>query len=333
MAGLPDVPGPKLLPYDFNENKDDFEFVAFLGKGIHAHYPHQVKLPDALNNAHSRQFPFSECSSPNIGVRGLELSEREGVGYFDPFSSECRAYGRLKEDKLEDYAVKCHGFILLGEKLQKQLKEKDHHDWEKEFHDLEIDFGWERNLPGTPLRSLVKDLVDANFKAIDAALSSMEYNDYCEKRFGLNMDRKTGTRLVRGMKLLHRSGILVRDVHDENIAHGKFLDFSSAWTSPHPCFTPDILHANRRYHLNWKCLSFHDGRQIDRLIDEWNEYNGHKAGRIWVRVTQDFDYLDDRLRPRPRFGIQRRNGVQHPAEMHNWSTEDKRRWRNLCKQP
>lgn len=37
MAALPDVPGPKLLPFDFEERRDDFELVNFLGKGIHAH--------------------------------------------------------------------------------------------------------------------------------------------------------------------------------------------------------------------------------------------------------------------------------------------------------
>ncbi|KAL2126172.1 hypothetical protein VTI74DRAFT_1551 [Chaetomium olivicolor] len=35
------------------------------------------------------------------------------VDCFDPFNCECRAYGRLKEEKREDLAVRALGYLLL----------------------------------------------------------------------------------------------------------------------------------------------------------------------------------------------------------------------------
>ncbi|ETS77097.1 hypothetical protein PFICI_10971 [Pestalotiopsis fici W106-1] len=322
MAGLPKVPGPRLLPFDFNEDRDDLEFIEFLGKGIHAHV---WKVRINQREYALKIFPFWKHDEEPI-LRGLKVSERESLGYFDPFSCECRAYARLKENGIEEYAVKCHGYILLRKKLQEQLKEKDHHDWKEVW-------GWKRKWARMPLRSLVKDFVEADFKAIERAMctDSISYDDYQDMLISLSMkDCATGTRLVRAMKSLHRSGILVRDLHNENVAHGKFLDFSSAWTSPHPCFTPDMLYANRNNGLAWSDLSVADGWAIDHLVDEWNERLGQTAGRIPIRMIRNYNYLM-KVRSQDRFN-RHTYGVRCPAEMHNWSAEDKRRWKQLCQQ-
>lgn len=252
------------------------------------------------------------------------MTRQESRGYFDPFACECRAYARLKECGLEEYAVKCHSYILLGRKLQQQLKEKDHHDWVEEW-------GWRKKWARKRLPALVKDLVDADFDALDND-DDLEYQDYVEQRFSMNLGRQSGTRLVRGIKLIHRNGIVVRDLHNGNIAQGKILDFSSAWTAPHPCFTPEILYANKRFHLPWYELSHRDGLQIDEIIDEWNQHVGHKHkdGPITNRVTMNDDYVE-RLRPRDRWNEQR-HGVRHRAEMYGWSVSDRKRWKELCGQ-
>ncbi len=35
------------------------------------------------------------------------------LDYLDPFNCECRAYGRLRDEKCEDLAVRAHGYLLL----------------------------------------------------------------------------------------------------------------------------------------------------------------------------------------------------------------------------
>lgn len=252
------------------------------------------------------------------------MTENESLAYFDPFFCECRAYGRLKECGIEEYAVKCHGYILLGEKLQQELKEKDHHDWEE-------DWGWTKGLAGEPLRSLVKDLADADFDAMDNDRPP-DYEDYVDQRMLMNLDHQSGTRLVRGVKLIHRNGIVVRDIHNNNIAHGQILDFSLAWTAPHPCFTPEMLHANE-YRLASHRLSYADACAIDVMIDEWNERFGHrhKAGPIQIRLLQNTRYLK-RVRPRKNSLDRREYGVRYRGEMYGWSASQKKRWKELCRQ-
>ncbi|KAK6069734.1 hypothetical protein SCUP234_10489 [Seiridium cupressi] len=322
MTGLPDVPGPRLLPFSFDGGKDDIEFIEFLGKGVHAHV-WKVTINGKIYAL--KIFPFWEHDE-EPSLDGLKVNKRESLGYFDPFSCECRAYGRLKQGKIEDLAVKYHGFILLDGRLQRRLRDVDHHDWEE-------DWGWRKEAAETPLSAIVKDFVDADFGAIERAFFAHTINGDEEKawRTSLNMNYHTGARLVDAIKSLHLSGILVRDVHNGNVVHGKFLDFSSAWTSPHPCFTPEILHANREYGLPWHSLSWADGIAIDRLIDDWNKSHGHEAGRIWSRVSQNYEYVR-RLRPRDRALNEQRIGLRDRAEMHRWSAADKKRWEILCQQ-
>ncbi|KAK9418550.1 putative Protein kinase domain-containing protein [Seiridium unicorne] len=321
MTGLPDVPGPQLLPFSFDGGIDDIEFIEFLGKGIHAHV-WKVTINGKIYAL--KIFPFWQYHGPPLYA--LKLSKQERLGYFDPFSCECRAYARLKEYGIEELAVKCHGFIMLDEEFQQRLREKDQHDWKK-------DWGWSKKVAKTPLRAIVKDFVDADFGAIDRALHAGIIDSVEEQawRTSLNMDRGTGAGLVHAMRMIHQSGILVRDVHNGNVVHGKFLDFSSAWTAPHPAFTPEVLYANRRGYMAWYKLSRKDDFAIDELISDWNESHGPRFGRIWDRLTENKEYLR-RLRPRDRPVTEARSDPRYRAEMHGWSRADKKRWEMLSQQ-
>jgi hypothetical protein len=44
--------------------------------------------------------------------------------YFDPFSCECRAYGRLKQEGREDLALRAHGYLLLTPQQGDEVEKK-----------------------------------------------------------------------------------------------------------------------------------------------------------------------------------------------------------------
>lgn len=160
---------------------------------------------------------------------------------------------------------------------------------------------------------------------------TLDYEDYLDQRMLMNLDHQSGTRLVRGVKLIHRNGIVVRDIHNNNVAHGQILDFSLAWTAPHPCFTPEMLHANK-WRLASHHLSYADACAIDVMIDEWNERFGHrhKAGPIQIRLLQNTPYLK-MVRPRKNPLDRREYGVRYRGEMYGWSASQKKQWKELCK--
>lgn len=85
--------------------------------------------------------------------------------YFDPFNSECRVYGRLKQDNREDLAVRAYGYLLLtadqeAEITQRIIKE----GWESHEPEDANEMGhsmWNRSKDdqGRPIRAIVKELV------------------------------------------------------------------------------------------------------------------------------------------------------------------------------
>lgn len=126
------------------------------------------------------------------------------VDFFDPFSCECRVYGRLKEEGREDLAVRAHGYLLLTAEQEAQVLR----------HDPELDARWRRTeeFRHLPIRAIVKDLATDPEPFTQAHLSSM-WED---------------------LEGLHRLGILVRDIGIFDYIGGKLIDFSRSWTMPHP---------------------------------------------------------------------------------------------------
>jgi hypothetical protein len=140
------------------------------------------------------------------------------IDYLDPFNCECRAYGRLKQEKREDLAIRAHGYILLSKDQERRVTEAmtgDFVDWEKYPEPLDADglfWRWEAHRH-EPLRAIVKDYDTSSTYYVPSQVPQM-YDDLEE---------------------LHKLGILVRDFHPGNYLGGKLIDFSMAWTMYHIC--------------------------------------------------------------------------------------------------
>ncbi|KAH6646195.1 hypothetical protein BKA67DRAFT_664046 [Truncatella angustata] len=115
----------------------------------------------------------------------------------------------------ETISIPCYDHIILGDDLQAALREKDRLDWGE-------DWGWSDEDKGVPISALVNKFVelenveeknirpDANYRRTIQAIYTTQ----------------TAKRLVQTMKVMHRVGILNRDINSTNIAQGKFIAFS-----------------------------------------------------------------------------------------------------------
>lgn len=142
-----------------------------------------------------------------------DLTPQEYIDYMDPFNSECRAYGRLKQERREDLAIRAHGYLLLTQEQERDVTKALGHEyvnWEKHPEPLDcsgVFSRWETHRH-QPLRAIVKTYVESPESWTVSQLGQM-YSD---------------------LEDLHKLGILVRDIHPRNYLRGKLVDFSMAWT-------------------------------------------------------------------------------------------------------
>lgn len=143
---------------------------------------------------------------------GASTSLKKLIHYTDPFFAECRAYGRIeiasKELKIKDQlAVKCHGYIYLGDRDKKKLE------------DMGLDLGTEvlddklrRALDGGGrVRAILKDLAPSQ----------------------TSVNSKNVREALWRVRKLNELKIYNRDIRAENFRCGKLVDFGSSWTEPH----------------------------------------------------------------------------------------------------
>ncbi|CAJ2502651.1 Uu.00g100450.m01.CDS01 [Anthostomella pinea] len=170
----------------------------------------------------------------------------------DPFYCECRAYGRLKETRNENLAIKTYGYIIFdsdsdndefvdtiisdGEpSTQKAFRGNDYHRFNPTHLRVTEDV--------RPGRGIVKQLVQ----------------DKPEFR------RSMIPQMMKDIESLHKLGIYVGgNIRADAYLDGKLIDFSRAWTVPHDRLdgemgSPDDL------------TGFEDFEAFDHLIDRWNE--------------------------------------------------------------
>ena len=183
-------------------------------------------------------------------------NEQLYIDYFDPFSCECRAYGRLKEANHEDVAVKTHGYLLLTPQQEAEVAQRvtgeaynprsGNNFWAREEQHRKL-----------PVRAIVK------------ALASETHHDPAHSR-----DMWTD------LQVIHSLGILVQDTHGGNYMDGKLVDFSRAWTMCHPSMDPSRAGALRRLLLS----------ELQRLVDYYYEL-ANSSSKWLPAIPQDLEDL------------------------------------------
>ena len=144
------------------------------------------------------------------------MSDEQYIAHFDPFYTECRAYGCINDNKQNgQIAVHCHGFLGISADREEELAaapfDIDTSDWNRP----EEEYDW----PITarqPFRAIVKKLVRSK-------------------------KRLSGIAQMReDLLTLQKIGVYVQDIREDNYVDGKLVDFSRSWTNPHIMLDPNI---------------------------------------------------------------------------------------------
>lgn len=187
--------------------------------------------------------------------------------YAEPFTCECRAFGRIQESGHETVALKCYGYVLLDEEHERTVMAQFHN----RSHGY-LDFIGSGNGAGSdelrtqftgksgrppPIRGIVKELGVPDEDLRPAVARS----------------------ILRDIIKLQKLGIIGVDVRDVQIVSGKLCDFSTAVTTPHILTTPEI-----NPHLTAEMVSMmefatfnkalNDYESFDDMIREWNLFEG-----------------------------------------------------------
>lgn len=183
--------------------------------------------------------------------------------YSEPFSCECRAFGRLQEAGYEELAIRCFGYLLLDEQHERAMMKQFSHlefNGNIEFpgdEDMRSRFlGKDGRLP--PIRGIVKEFGtrDKEFWATDAR------------------------RILRDIIKLQQLGIIRIDVAHRQIISGKLADFSTAIVIPHFITTPEL---NPSLTAEWIAAMEHETFQ--RSINDYWDFDGMVC--LWNMEHED----------------------------------------------
>ncbi|KAI1264502.1 kinetochore Sim4 complex subunit FTA2-domain-containing protein [Xylariaceae sp. FL1019] len=241
MARLPDVPGPKLAPFDTNGEPLEIEFVKEIGKGSHS------LVWEVTINGSNYALKIFNWNTGTPDDQGVELTDDEWENYFWPFPNECRAYGRLKEFHQEHLAFKCYGYLKI---------EGSHFEFLREVYNDFAGRHW----------YYVPELEECQEKSLHAIVKELVTIPDGVHRLDLSMNRRMARRAIKNLDSLHKLGICDLDINEDNFMMGKQLDFSTAMTAPHPFLT-------RKHGDSFKPLreAELDRGALDELIRDWNE--------------------------------------------------------------
>jgi Kinetochore Sim4 complex subunit FTA2 len=129
----------------------------------------------------------------------------------DPFCAECRAYGRIEEQKCNGkVAVRCYGFTSIPATREKELSIKFNiNTWDRPAEEYSMNITQRQ-----PFRAIVKELVRKDSRFTDKVMNSIFFH----------------------LKRLRRMGVYPMDIRAPNYKDGLLVDFSVAWTEPHFMF-------------------------------------------------------------------------------------------------
>lgn len=138
------------------------------------------------------------------------------VAHSDPFYAECRAYGCIEREKRNgEIAVRCYGFMAVPAEMEEDLAAPPFEIGADEWNRPEQEYGWPTSAR-QPFRAIVKELVRSKTRLCRIAQMRKDLLD------------------------LHRMGVYVQDIREDNYINGKLVDFSRSWTHPHIMLDPKI---------------------------------------------------------------------------------------------
>ena len=230
--------------------------------------------------------------------------------YSDPFSCECRSYGRLQETGHEELAIKCFGYVLLDEEHEK--------DMFTTFSDLRLEFNGDVYDPGCedmrgrfrgkdgrvpPIRGIVKELGQGGEDHLNPKLVRKVFRDVIK---------------------LQKLGIFNLDVAARQILNDKISDFSTAFTVPHyiaspelnPKLTPKMLSIMERSTFQ---LSLGDYLDIDNMVFEWNERHPDRKDHIRFSIFYNWNGCNPRYNLRSKTPAERVYTFFDPRK-YDWKT-------------
>ncbi|KIH94906.1 hypothetical protein SPBR_03732 [Sporothrix brasiliensis 5110] len=277
LVPLPLCPGPKLAPFDF-EGPQKIEFLNYLGGGLHSHVL-KVRIKGQDYALKLFRFPFElDWLGPGEDERYNRTRNKMSAfaAYSDPFNSECRAFGRLKETGHEDLAIPCYGYVLLDEAHERKLQDKfelvlnGNCEWQTD-HDMRGLYPCERSGKPPPIRCIVKKLakLECGIEGHTMGVSKKGQALYLgsgrvNPKIG-NFSVPAARKILRTLIHLHQLGIFHVDVRREQFLDGHFCDFSTAVTIPHFLTNPEL---NPRLNAEEMALMEHE-TFVYAMCDYW----------------------------------------------------------------
>ncbi|KAK8054160.1 hypothetical protein PG996_013461, partial [Apiospora saccharicola] len=221
---------------------------------------------------------------PNC-YKNLSTFKKHGKVHLGKVAMYCKAVGTCLAFTMTSVGATIFRFFTIDngndQEQQRALRAKDKTcDWVKDWY-------YRDKYAGQPVQALVKDYIDfdhvgyresdpdANWRRITRAIDSP----------------RTARTLLSNMNTLHQIGILHRDINSSNVTQGRFLDFSTAWTKPHPCLNTDQIESARD---PFDQLGITDAYDVDYMIELWNRNHPPKF-HLWFRAAQNHKYVE-RLR-------------------------------------
>ena len=191
---------------------------------------------------------------------GQDVPQDMIIAHLDPFYAECRAYGRIEENKLNGkIAVHCYGFTAVSALQEVFLSETfDVSEWDRPPEEYSLPVAERQSF-----RAIVKDLIE----------DETPFN------------KKMVARMLKDLLSLRRMALFVRDVREDNYRSGKLVDFSVSWTAPHIMLS-NLLFDDEDIEedTGWELTLF------DTMIQD-------SKISTWVRATPNKEYIR-KLRPR-----------------------------------
>ncbi|RBR11252.1 uncharacterized protein FIESC28_09136 [Fusarium coffeatum] len=319
LKPLPDCEGPKLECFIDDITTCDLKILGMLGTGGHSqvwkaeingkvyaiktfvYQPTQDPcfMLDPIDNDIRYEYDEGFCPKPSSDITQATIDSLRL--HATTFYNECRVFGRLKELGREHIAVKAYGYLqfdLSDEKVQRHFlpfgngaRQRLALSGNKEPSDEDvIRHFMEHDDLGKPMMGIVKEWVDS-IEGQDAWLS---YDRDMVKRYIGHMPR-----LLRNLKELHKSGIVVRDLAGRQYLDGQLVDFSSAWTIPH-IFGPE---SGVRPRWTFEGIAAYDLTCFQSMLDELDRKAELAVPRLRKHNLTAWpkDDIYERLRPRPQF--------------------------------